>query len=78
MSPRDESPARADGTVAELGWIVLLSSRPVGARPQTTAPQLWLIAVDLDHHVATRPFHLPGQPADLGARHAPVLVPQDP
>lgn len=34
------APARADGALAELGWIVLLSSRPVGARPQTTAPQL--------------------------------------
>jgi len=72
------APTRADGTVAELGWIVLLSSRPVGARKQDTAPQLWLVAVDLDHHVATRPFHLRGQPADLGARYAPVLVTRDP
>jgi WD40 repeat protein len=84
--PRDEkarwasttAPTRADGTVAEMAWIVLLSSRPVGARGQAKAPQLWLVAVDLDRHVATRPFHLPGQPADLGARHAPVLVPQGP
>ena len=67
--------ARAGGTDTEpMVWIVMRSNRPVGARSQEGAPQLWAMAFYPEKGVASRPFYLPGQDPHIGVLHAPTVL----
>jgi len=56
-----------------MAWLVMNSTRPVGVRDQSGAPQLWLVAWFPERGIAT-PFHLPGQDPAAGVRHAPQRI----
>jgi hypothetical protein len=55
-------------------WIVMQSDRAVGARDQTGAPQLWAMVFYPELGMASQPFHLPGQDAQVAVLHAPAIL----
>ncbi len=57
-----------------MAWIVLRSIRTIGGR-ENNVPQLWLVGFFPHSGEITRPFHLPGQPADLEACMAGAYLP---
>jgi hypothetical protein len=59
---------------APMAWIVLRSIRTVGGRENNVA-QLWLVGFFPRTGEITRPFHLPGQPADVEACMAGAYLP---
>jgi hypothetical protein len=63
------SSATTDSTTERMTWLIITSARPIADR---TPPwgQLWLAAYFPDRNTLSRPFHLPGQPADLRVIHA--------
>jgi hypothetical protein len=67
--------SHAGGRDAEpMAWVAFASSRAVGPRPGTTK-SLWLAPFYPDRGAFGPAVHLPGQPRDLFALHAPYALP---
>ena len=57
-----------------MAWIIMKREVPVGVRNQDKMGQLWATAFFPNRGVASRPFYLPNQRADVAVLHAPIAL----